>query len=195
MALHRFLLGFVMGLVMMPAGLRAAEYQIDPDHSAVTFKVKHLLSWVHGTFNDFQGSFSFEPGQPQSWQTQARIDAASIDTRNEDRDNHLRNEDFLDVTKYPEISFRSTEITDFDGDQAKLHGVLSLHGVEKPVVLDLTIHGIAEDPWGNVQAGFTATTVIDRKEFGINWNQVLDSGGVLVGNEVHVTLDIQGIKQ
>jgi polyisoprenoid-binding protein YceI len=170
----------------------ATTYAIDRDHTTVSFKIRHLFSKVEGTFNEFDGSFDYVPGAPEQWKAQAVIQAASIDTRVEKRDAHLRTADFFDVATHPTITFTSTRVTDATPTGAKLHGVLGIHGVERPVVLDLAIHGEGKDPWGNVRSGFTATTMINRKDFGLTWNQALDTGQLLVG-EVEITLEVEGI--
>ena len=188
-----------VGMVALVGGLLlatpawATTYAIDTDHTTVSFKVRHLFAKVEGTFRQFEGTIDYVPGHPEQWKTAATIQAASIDTRVEKRDTHLRSKDFFEVDTYPTIAFRSTEITDVQGTNAKLHGLLTIHGVEKPVVLDLEIHGEGKDPWGNVRSGFTATTKINRKEFGLNWNQALETGGVLVGDEVEITLEVEGL--
>ena len=171
----------------------AVTYSIDPDHSAVTFKIRHLFSNVTGTFNQFEGTLGYEPGKPESWKTQAVIQAASIDTRVEQRDKHLRSKDFFEVETYPTINFTSTQVTDVTSESAKLHGMLTIHGVEKPVVLDLAIHGVGKDPWGNTRAGFTATGRINRKDFGLTWNKAVETGGFLVGDDVDITLEVEGL--
>ncbi len=171
----------------------AVTYTIDPDHSAVTFKIRHLFSKTSGAFNQFEGTIDYEPEKPETWKTEAVIQAASINTNVEKRDNHLRSKDFFEVEKYPTITFKSTQVTDVTPQTAKLHGDLTIHGVTKPVVLDLQIHGVGKDPWGNVRAGFTATTTINRKEFGLNWNKAVETGGFLVGDEVEITLEAEGL--
>ncbi len=171
----------------------AASYTIDADHTAISFKIRHLFSNVQGTFKQFEGSFEYEPGKPGQASAQATIKAASIDTNVEARDKHLRAEDFFDVEKFPEITFKSTKFTEESPKNGKLEGVLSLHGVEKPVILDVQIHGARNDPWGNVRAGFTATTKINRKDFGLNWNKVVETGQLVVGEEVTITLEVEGI--
>ncbi len=170
----------------------AATYTIDPDHSAVTFKIRHLFSKVTGSFNQFEGTIEYEPGQPETWNTQAVIQAASIDTNVEKRDNHLRSKDFFDVETFPAIAFKSAKVDDAAGQSAKLHGDLTIHGVTKPVVLDLAIHGVGDDPWGNTRAGFTATVTINRNDFGIDWNQPV-VGGLMLGDEVEITLEVEGL--
>lgn len=178
--------------VLAASSAWAATYTIDLDHSAVTFKIRHLFSKVSGSFNQFEGTVEYEPGKPETWKTSAVIQAASIDTNNEKRDKHLRTGDFFDVEKYPTITFKSTKVTDVSGDKGKLHGDLTIHGVTKPVVLDLSVHGVGDDPWGNTRSGFTAVTKIDRKEFGIDWNQPV-VGGVMLGDEVEITLEVEGL--
>ena len=171
----------------------AATYAIDQDHTTVSFRIRHLFSYVQGTFNEFVGTIEYVPGHPEQWTTRATVQAASIDTRVAKRDDHLRSKDFFDVQQYPTLEFVSTEVTDVAGERAKLHGLLTLHGVQKPVVLDLAIHGEGKDPWGNVRSGFTATTTINRKDFGLTWNQALETGQLLVGEEVEITLEVEGI--
>lgn len=180
-------------LVSPPAW--AAAYKVDPDHTTVEFRIRHLFSYVRGTFRELKGTFDYEPGKPDSWKAEASIQAASIDTRVTQRDNHLRSKDFFEVETYPTIEFKTTGVTDATPTGAKVHGLLTIHGVQKPVVLDVAIHGVAKDPWGNVRAGLTATTTINRKEFGLNWNQVLETGQFLVGEEVEITVEVEGIAQ
>lgn len=172
---------------------QAATYKLDKDHTTVGFKIKHLFSWVNGTFDDYTGSFNYDPEKPETWSAEAVIKTASINTRTEARDKHLINPDFFDAEKYPEITFKSTSVTDVTPQSAKLNGVLSMHGVEKPIVLDLQIHGVVKDPWGNVTAGFTATAKINRKDFGLTWNQAVETGQLLVGEEVEITIEVAGL--
>lgn len=171
----------------------ATTYQIDKDHTTVGFKIRHLFSNVQGQFNDFEGQFDYAPDKPQEWKAEAKIKATSIDTNAAQRDEHLRKPDFFDAEQFPELTFKSTEVTDVAGNTAKLHGLLAIRGVEKPVVLDLTVHGEGKDPWGNVRSGFTATTKINRKDFGLSWNKAVESGQLLVGDEVEITLEVEGI--
>lgn len=173
----------------------ATEYAVDTDHSTVSFKVRHLFSQVQGTFDQFEGAFTYVPDQPEAWKASATVQAASLDTHVEKRDHHLRSPDFFDVEKYPALTFTGTGVTDASGTSAKLHGDLMIHGVTKPVVFDLQIRGEGKDPWGNQRSGFTATTTINRKDFGLTWNQVLESGQLLVGEEVVITLEIEGLSK
>jgi len=185
-------LGLLATCLLAPAA-QATTYTIDQDHTAISFKIRHLFSYVQGTFNAFEGQFVYEPGAPEAWTVQATIQADSIDTRVAKRDQHLRSADFFDVEQYPTLEFQSTEITDATPTGATLHGLLTIHGVQKPVVLDLVMHGEGQDPWGNRRSGFTATTTINRKDFGLTWNQALETGQVLVGEAVEVTLEIEGL--
>lgn len=185
------LLTAVLALVAAP--LAAETFQIDLNHSKVMFRVRHMMvAKVSGRFNKFSGTFDYTEGKPGSWKTRALIEAASIDTGIEKRDGHLRTPDFFDVEKYPTLEFKSVKVTDAKGDKAKLHGELTLHGVTKPVVLDLEIGGVIKDPREGLRAGAAATGKISRKDFGLTWNQILEAGGVAVGDEVEITLEIEG---
>ena len=188
-----------MGLVVVALLLGAAPsawattYALDKEHSSVNFKIRHLFTKVVGHFNEFEGTLVYVPGQPEQWVVEATIQTASIDTAVEKRDTHLRSKDFFDVDTYPTLTFKSTKVTDVTASGAKLHGLLTLHGVERPVVLDLDILGEGKDPWGNARSGFSATTTINRKDFGLTWNEVLETGQLLVGEEVEITLEVEGI--
>jgi len=179
----------------LAAPVLAANYAIDLDHTTVSFKIRHLLSYVQGRFNQFEGSFSYGPEKPETWKANMTAQAASIDTNVPPRDKHLRSPDFFDVEKFPTLIFTSTKVTDTTPAGAKLHGLLTIHGVEKPVVFDLEIHGVAKDPWGNVRAAFTATATINRKDFGLTWNKAVETGQLLVGEEVVITLEVEGLLQ
>ena len=137
----------------------------------------------------------YEPGKSETWKTSGSIDVTSIDTNEAKRDKHLLSADFFEVEKYPTIEFRSTGVKDTSGNSARLEGLFKMHGVEKPVILNVEINGMGKDPWGNVRAAFTATTKINRKDFGMNWNQALDSGGLLVGEEIEIVLEIEAIEK
>ena len=193
----KFSLFFVLFLTVIfnASSVWAATYNIDPDHTSITFKIRHLFSNVTGTFNQFEGKIIYHPDKPEEWKATATIQAESIDTRVPQRDKHLKSKDFFDVEKFPTLTFESTKVTDLAGSTAKLHGNLTIHGVTKEVVLDLDIHGDGKDPWGNVRAGFTAATKINRKDFGLNWNEVVESGKLLVGEEVEITLEVEGIQE
>ena len=194
MRIRHLLIALSIGLATTSPAF-ATTYQIDAEHSSVTFKIRHLFSNVQGTFNKFEGSFDFDVAQPEAAQTQATVQAASIDTNVAERDKHLQSPDFFDVAKFPTLTFKSTKFEKISDQKAKLSGNLTIHGVEKPVEFDVDILGEGKDPWGNVRAAFTATTKINRKDFGLNWNKAVEAGQLLVGEEVWITLDIEGLKQ
>lgn len=173
----------------------AADYAIDPSHSSVGFKVKHLaISSVPGKFGEFKGTFSFDPKNIDASKADAQISVGSINTGEAKRDDHLKSADFLDAAKFQTIAFKTTRVEKVSADQFKAHGDLTLHGVTRPVILDVTYGGSAVDPWGKERAAFLATTKINRKEFGLTWNKVLETGGLVVGDDVQITLEVEGIK-
>lgn len=173
----------------------AATYKLDAHHTTVGFKIRHLFSKVQGTFNDFAGTFVYDPDNPQAWAVTTTIQTSSIDTAVEARDTHLRSKDFFDVEQYPTITFVSTEVTEVTPTSATLRGDLTIHGVTKSVMMDVAIHGVGADPWGSVRSGFTATTTINRKDFGLTWNETLETGQLLVGENVQITIEVEGILQ
>jgi polyisoprenoid-binding protein YceI len=184
---------FVSGLTV-PVAAPAASYKVDPEHTSVTFTVRHLLTKVKGRFDRFEGRITLDPAHLEQAKVEGTIDVASINTNVEERDKDLRSARFFEVEKFPKISFTSTKISDINPDKkgGKLHGKLTMHGVERPVVLDVSYLGEAKDPWGNLRAGFTAATMIHRKDFGLTWNETLETGGVLVGDEIKIEIDVEG---
>lgn len=190
--LRRLALAFVLA---PPAAAGAATYDIDPVHSEVGFKVQHMIvGRVPGKFKKFTGTFEYDGKKPGDWKAEAVIETASIDTGNEKRDAHLRSPDFFDAEKHPTLTFVSTSLSGWKKGRGKLLGKLTIRGVTKYVVLDLVSNGELADPQG-YRAGFTATTTIDRRDFGIVWNRTLDVGGLALSNEVDVTLEIEGIRR
>lgn len=173
----------------------AAVYEIDPAHSQVSFKVRHLVGKVHGRFTKFSGTIAYEPGKPEGWRASAEIDPASINTDSEKRDEHLRGADFFDTAKCPAMAFKSLRATDVKDGAAKLHGELTLHCVTRPVVLELELAGSAADPWGGRRAGFSARTKLDRKDYGIVWNKLMDNGGAIIGDDVEVSIEIEAVEK
>jgi polyisoprenoid-binding protein YceI len=168
-------------------------WTIDPAHTEVSFAVRHMMiSTVKGRFADVKGSVAIpDEGEPT---LDVTIGVASIDTREEKRDAHLRSADFFDAEKYPEIRFVSTKtVRAVDG--WKITGNLTIHGVTKPVMLDATEEGTVRDPWGNDRMGFSARGKLDRREFGLTWNAALEAGGVLVGDEIKLHIDAELVKQ
>ncbi len=182
--------------VLAAASAGAATYDIDASHSSVEFKVRHLvISNVRGAFQDFTvDALEFDPADPQSWRVEAAVMTASVDTDDQKRDEHLRTDDFLDVEKYPRMTFVSTGVEP-KGEHYALHGDLTIRDVTKRVAFDLTVNGTVKDPWGGERAGFTATARIDRRDFGLTWNKAIETGGVVVGNEVTITLEIEAVKR
>ena len=173
----------------------AATYKLDGHHTTVGFKIRHLFSKVQGTFNEFEGSFVYDPDAPETWTASATVQAASIDTGVESRDKHLRSKDFFHVEQFPTLEFVSTGVSDVTPTSANLNGNLTIHGVTKPVTLAVVIHGVGADPWGSVRSGFTATTTINRTDFGLTWNETLETGRLLVGEELQITIEVEGILQ
>ena len=174
----------------------ATDYTVDPDHSTIGFKVRHLgISSVLGKFGKVDGEFSFDPKNVAASKAKATIVASTIDTENEKRDKHLRGEEFFNVDKFPEIKFVSKEIKDINGNEFKVVGDLTIHGVTKQIELNSEFTGATTDPWGNERSAFDAQAKIDRRDFGLTWNKVLEAGGVLVGDEVKIVLNIEGIKK
>ncbi len=174
-----------------------ATYQVDTAHSAAEFSVKHMMiTTVKGVFEALDGTLEFDEANPEDSKIVAKIQAASINTRVEDRDNHLRSGDFFDVETYPEMVFESTEI-DVTGDNAgKVTGNLTIKDVTKPVTFDVEYLGEMENsPFGDTRAGFTGSTTINREDWGLTWNQALETGGVLVSQNVKITVDLQAVKQ
>lgn len=175
------------------ASAAPATWTIDPGHSEVGFSIRHFFSKVPGTFGKFSGSVVYDPQKPENSSVKADIDPASIDTKNEKRDNHLRSEDFFDVAKFPALSFVSTKVTAAGDNKLKVDGNLTMHGVTKPVTLDVTFLGAGPSRAGEQRSGFEAVAKIDRKEFGIVWNKTLDQGGTMLGDDVDIHINVEGV--
>ena len=165
--------------------------EIDRSHSEVAFQVRPLLSKVRGRFTDFAGTIEFDEANPQSSRIDVAIQANSIDTAEADRDKHLRSADFFEVDKYPTLTFVSRIVTPRDGSDYEVEGDLTIHGVTRPVTLQASFLGAAQDPWGYTRFVFEAELTLNRKDFGLTWNAALETGGFLVGDEVKITLSIQ----
>lgn len=178
------------------AGTRSL-WEIDPKHSLVEFSVKHMMfTTVKGRFTDVRGTITCaDEADPSLASVNAQIGATSIDTGDPDRDAHLRGADFLDVEKYPSITFKSTRVERRSEGQFRVIGDLTIRDVTREVALETTYNGRGMGPWGKEVAGFTAETSINRKDFGLKWNVALESGGLLVGDKINVLLEIQAIKQ
>jgi polyisoprenoid-binding protein YceI len=167
-------------------------WTIDSSHSEVGFAVKHLMiSTVRGRFGTVSGQVEFPASDYSDARADVTIDAASIDTREDKRDAHLRSADFFDVEKFPTLTFKSRRVQAIKGDAFQLVGDLTIKGITREVVLDVEVEGFQKDPWGNHKAGFTASTRVNRKDFGLTWNAALETGGVLVSDDIKIALDVQ----
>ncbi len=176
-----------------PAGAAARQLVIDRDHSSVTFSVRHLLSRVPGKFSRFEGTILFDEQAIEASNVKVKIETASIDTNVAQRDEDLRSARFFDAQRFPTLDFTSDAVKRLDGNKLRVEGKLTMHGVTKPVVLETEYLGSAKDPWGNLRYGFHATTRLNRKDFGMEWNELLEAGGFLVGDEVDISLDIEAM--
>jgi polyisoprenoid-binding protein YceI len=176
--------------------LRPTQWQIDPAHSAAHFSVRHLMiSNVRGEFSKVTGNVVIDPSDPTKSSVEVSVDASSINTREPQRDEHLRSADFLDVANHPTITFRSKKITPAGPDHYKVTGDLTIRGVTREVTFDVEGPGPAvKDPWGNVRTGVSATAKINRKDFGLVWNALTEVGGVVVGDEVSITFEAELIQ-
>jgi len=174
----------------------AATYEIDSAHSGAHFSVRHLMiSNVKGEFSKVTGTVVYDPTNVSATRIDATIDATTINTRDEQRDAHLRSADFFDTEKYPTLTFKSTQVSK-SKDKLRVTGDLTIHGVTREVTLDVDgPTAEVKDPWGNTRVGATASTKINRKDWGLNWNSALETGGVLVGEDVTITLDIEAVKK
>jgi len=184
-----------MSTVAIPE-VKTTTWNIDPVHSAAQFKVKHMMiSNVKGEFTAVKGSLEFDEQNIENARVQAEIDASTINTREPQRDAHLKSADFFDVEKFPTLSFRSTQVSRRGDGELAVAGELTIHGVTRPATF--VVEGPSEptkDPWGNTRIGLSAATKINRKDFGLTWNAALETGGILVGEEVTITLDVQFVK-
>ncbi len=178
------------------AGTAITTWKIDPAHTTLEFAVRHMMiATVKGHFTDVQGTVTTTGDDPTTAVVDVQIPAASINTRNEQRDAHLRSADFLDADNHPTITFKSATVERAGGDKLRMSGDLTIRGTTLPVTLDVTIEGRGKDPWGGERSAFSATTKINRQEFGLRWNQALETGGVLVADEVKISVDVELVKQ
>lgn len=186
-----------VALVALPSLSQAANYEIDPSHSSAQFAVKHLMvSTVRGEFGKLSGTAVIDDKNLGKATVEASIDATTINTREPKRDEHLRSPDFFDTAKFPSITFKSTEVKKAGEGKYKVTGNLTIHGVTKSVVLDVDAPATeVKDPYGNVKRGATATATISRKDFGLTWNKALETGGVVVGDSVQITIDLQLVRK
>lgn len=169
-----------------------STWTLDPSHTLVEFSAKHMMiARVKGRFGTVSGTVELDESDPSRSSAEVTIDASSIDTRNDDRDAHLRSADFLDVENHPTIEFRSKRFEPQGEDRYQVVGDLTIRGVTREVVLEMTEEGRAQDPWGNYRIGVSGEAVIDRRDFGLTWNQALEAGGVLVGHEIRISLEVE----
>lgn len=171
-----------------------SKWNFDTAHSGINFSVRHMVfAKVRGKFASWKGELKLDPADLTESRVAVEIDASSIDTGVADRDNHLRSPDFLDADSYPKLRFESTKLESAGGNQYRVHGNLTIRDITREVVLDAEYGGQAKDPWGNQRVLFTASTSLDRRDFGLQWNQALETGGVLVGERVDIELDVQAV--
>ena len=170
-------------------------YKIDPGHSNVGFSIRHFFSKVPGRFKAYEGTIALDAKDLSKTAVNVTIDTGSIDTGVEDRDKHLASPDFFDAAKFPKMTFVSTEVIPKGPNHATLKGNLTLHGVTKPVSLEADVLGFSPDPWGGYRGGFEAKTTLKRGDFGISWNKAIEGGGLLLGEDVEVTLNIEAVRE
>ncbi len=195
MSLNRITIAGLTLLVSAAALAAPQKYTVDKDHSKVGFSVRHMMiSDVNGDFKDFDGTFTLDADKDLVTEGKFEAKTASVSTDNAKRDEHLRSADFFDAAKYPTISFTDTKIKKESKDKYKWSGTLNMHGVSKPVTFDLEHKGTVKDPWGNMRAGFSATAKINRGDWGLKWNKALETGGLVVSDEVHLHLDVEAVQ-
>lgn len=175
--------------------MEAKEWNLDTAHSSINFSVRHMVfAKVRGRFGTWSGKLELDPQDLTRGSVEVEIDSASIDTGIADRDAHLRSADFLDVERFPKLRFKSTKVEKAGGDRYRVHGELTICDVTRAVVLETEYGGQGKDPWGNQRIAFAATTSLDRRDFGLRWNQVLEAGGVVVGERVDVEIEVEAVK-
>jgi len=171
------------------------NWNIDNAHSTVEFSVRHMMiSTVRGRFERFTGSVDFNESDPSASSVDVKIEATSINTNEPQRDNHLRSADFFEAEKYPFLSFKSQKVEKLDDSTGRIFGDLTIRGITRPVVLETEYNGQAKSPWGKTSAGFSASTKINRKDWNLVWNQALETGGVLVGDEIKIRIELEIVK-
>lgn len=176
--------------------MASSTWKIDPSHSAIHFSVRHMVvSKTRGRFTRFGGQIVFDPANPAASSVEVTIEPASIDTADAQRDAHLKSPDFFDVEKFPQASFRSTSVQDLGGDKLRVDGELTVRGVSRTLSFEAVFEGSARDPWGGERSGFSGSLSLDRREFGLQWNKALETGGVLVGDKVELSLEVEAVKQ
>lgn len=188
---------YALSLALLLPALAVADpivYKVDSDHSGVSFTIRHFVSNVPGRFKDFDGVIKYDPQNPAASSVNFTIQAASIDTDNADRDNHLKGADFFDVAKFPTLTFSSTSVKAVDADTLEVTGELTMKGVTKKVTVPVDVLGSVKTPRGE-KAGFETAFKLDRKEYGITWNRALDAGGAVLGDDVKITISVEADRQ
>jgi polyisoprenoid-binding protein YceI len=192
---RRLAVAALVAALAASAAPAADTYVVDKAHSEATFQVRHIVTRVRGNFADISGTIQADGAKPEASSVEFTVKTASIDTGVPDRDKHLQSADFFEAEKYPEMTFKSTRIKPVGKDRYEVTGTFTLRGVSKELTLPVTFLGFAKDPRGNEKAGFETSVTLNRKDFGMVWNKVLDNGGALLGDEVYVSVNIEANKQ
>ncbi len=192
---RRVALAVLVSGLLAGSAFAADTYVIDKNHSEASFQVRHMLTKVRGKFDDFAGTILVDEAKPEASSVEFTIKAASIDTGVERRDTDLRSANFFDVEKNPEITFKSSSVKMTSKDHYDVTGTLTMHGVAKQITLPVTFLGAAKSPFGDQRAGFESGITLDRKDYGLLWNKTLEAGGVLVGDDVDIAINIEAVKQ
>ena len=180
---------------MLGMSVQAADWNLDPVHSAIAFSIRHLaISKIKGKFKDFEAKMVFDGKSVENGSAEFTIQVASIDTENEKRDNHLKSSDFFGAEENPTITFKSKKISAVKDGKFQITGDMTMRGVTKEVTFDCELHGVVQGPGGNTRAGFSAETTINRHDFGVSWSKTLDAGGLIVGNDVKLSLELEFIE-
>lgn len=191
---NRMLTAALLALALAVPATAATTFSLDPAHSSVSFKVRHFVSKVPGQFTDFSATIVRDDENLANASVEFTIQAKSIDTGNDKRDEHLRSADFFDVAHHPVISFRSQKVEKVSDSLYRVTGPLTMRGVTKVVTLDVEFAGEIKDPWGGTRAGFSTSTKLDRREFNVLWNKALDTGGFMLSDEVEVAIELEAVK-
>jgi polyisoprenoid-binding protein YceI len=195
MKLKTLSLAAVFTLCSVATGYAADRYEIDPAHSSINFTIKHLvISKVKGNFLQFSGTIMFDEKDINKSSVEVKIATASISTSNPDRDKHLKSADFFDAEKYPEITFKSDKIIKKDNGYLAV-GNLNMHGISKKIEIPFTFAGPIKDPWGNTRYGIEGSSTINRQDWKVSWNKAMDNGGVMIGNDVEIVLNVEAFKK
>jgi polyisoprenoid-binding protein YceI len=188
------MLTLAAAVALASPALAADMYTLDKPHATVLFQIRHFMTTVTGKFKDFDGSIQIDHARPESSSVEFAIQAASVDTNEPKRDDHLRSADFFNVAQNPTITFKSTRVKPAANNAYEVTGELTIRGVTKSITLPVTVLGEIKDPWGNSRIGFEIATTINRKDFGVSWNKALDQGGYLLGDDVKVSINLEAVQ-